>query len=470
MNCTMKSYAPRGGRWSVAALVAAVGATLAVAQPGCTEDVCSPSDGDNSTPGPAFECATGEVCYLGRCLSTCNAGAELAEQCTSDSDCGGARPNCVRTFCSACVDVETCVPTLDVCRPVTEVSLPELRTRPDLPPAVDRPLDAGFTPGGVLRPNRDAGVAVQPVDREVTRAALIDLGREVDYTRRPPVEEPIAQIRSFDTAIGAGAGLTWRVDVDPPRVQVEFDPQAPDAPPIVAEGFCELRQLQTITTTTSTPTPSSIGKISMVNPADFPGSISPELSGSFVRSLDGYEITPAPPGPSFLTFSVEDPVEPHFVFVSGLRESNIVDDEWPQTADFGHHIPFELVPLPATRDELQAGFQVANPADQDLVFLYNRIETGNDSFEAVFIRVSGERTELFCEQLEGPNDGGLITIRASLLDAFRIAEGLTTPRTYDLYFERASRELLNPPAAPGQVVLITVRIRHSLRTTIRFEP
>ena len=451
----------------VAALVVAV---AALAQPGCADKTCTPSDGDNTAPGPAFECAAGEVCYLGQCIRTCSAGAELSEDCSSDDDCSGARPNCVRSFCSSCGESEACVPTLNICRPVTEVILPEPLTRPDQAPTVaSRPLDAGFTPGGVVRGERDAGLIDQPEDVEVTRVTHVDLAREVDYTVSPPVERPLASVRSFDTAIGAGTGLTWRADVDPLRVEIAFpDPSEPGAPQNTSEGDCDLRMLENRIGPLGAPTPADIGDIRMTNPTDFQNSITPELTATFSETQGGYEISPAVSMPSFLRFSTNAPSDPAFVFVSGTPLSGVVAQAWPEVADEGHHVPFALVPSTETTSRLQAGYQIPNPANADLRFRYTRIETGNNSSESVIVRIVGERTELFCSQKEGRNEGGELTVRASILDAFRLNEGATGPTTYNLYFERASREQLSPLVSGDQLVIITVRIRHSLRTSIVF--
>ena len=441
-------------------------------QPACADKTCTPSDGDNSTPGPAFECAAGEVCYLGRCITTCSAGAELFEECRSDDDCSGSRPNCVRGFCSSCVDIETCVPTLNICRPVNEVDLPEpLERPPGGPQAVPRPLDAGFAAGGIVRPTRDGGVEEQPVDREVTRAVLIDLGREIDYSAQPAVERGIAVVRSFNTQIGAGNGLKWRVGPTPPRVESSFpDPaQDPNAPQGTIDEFCEVRKLEPLTGPGGAPTPTNIGEIRMVNPSDFPNSIQPELTAAFDPGTNQYEIMPGPVTPTFLTYSVSVPTEPHFVFISGAVLADVVVRVWPEETDFGHHVPFELIPTPTTQSALQASYRVADPAAEDLVFRYERIETGNDGFEAIFVRITGNQTELFCEQREGPGLGGELRIRAGILNAFRQAEGMNQTSNYELIFERASRELIQAPGAPGQLVLVTVRVRHSLKTPIVFE-
>ncbi|MEM7676392.1 MAG: hypothetical protein AAF449_10355, partial [Myxococcota bacterium] len=441
-----------------------------LAPPACTDKTCTPSDGNNTRPGPAFECAAGEVCYLGRCISTCSAGAELVEKCESDDDCSGARPNCVDTFCSSCQETQTCVPTLNICQSVSEVDLPEISLRPgSAPEGVDRPLDAGFRPEGIVRPLADAGIVDQPVDREVTRVAVVDLGIETNYETGVAVSEPIAAIHAFDTAIGAGNGLKWRVEFNPPRVESDFpDPsEDPTVPPIIADEFCEIRRLEAVSGPGGPPQPTNIGRISLVNPSDFPNSISPELTGTFNAAAGGYQVTPVPQV-DFLSFSQNDPPSPHFVFVSGAAVAGLIPSVWPQGDDFGHHVPFQLVPTENTETALRNGFRVTNPASADLIFRYDRIDTGNDGFEAVFVRIAGRRTELFCEQREGPSLGGDLRVRASILDAFRQVEG-PNPPPYQVYFERASRELLNPAAAEGELFLVTIRIRNSLRAPIIFE-
>ena len=448
--------------WSLLLLTAAVCFT------GCSDKTCTPSDGDNTTPGSALECAAGEVCYLGRCIETCTPGA----RCTTDDQCDDLRPFCVGRACSACGAGIACVPTLNICQPVSEVIPPEARDRPPQPPGTPRALDAGFTPGGIVRPARDAGIVEQPEDREVTRAVLVDLGIRTDYGISPPTTQGVADVRSFNTALGAGNGLKWRVDTEPPKVEIAFgEPgEDPTAPPVPRDGDCELRRLATVAGPGgASPTPIEIGEIRLTNPTDFPNSITPELIARFDDTLNRYIAIPSPVEPDFLTYSVSDPVEPHFVFVSGTAVTGVILRTWPETSDFGHHVPFELMPTEATEAALQAGFDVANPATTDLVFRYQRIESGNDGFEAVFVRIEGQQTELFCEQREGPTSGGELRVRAPLLSSFREAEGLTGPQTYNLVFERASRELLQPASTEDQLVLVTVRIRHSLRSPITFQ-
>ena len=302
----------------------------------------------------------------------------------------------------------------------------------------------------------------------MTRVAFIDLGRQLDVSSQPPTETPVAVVYAFNTAIGADNGLKWRADVDPPKVETPFpDPQQdPNAPQNTINEFCELRMLREVTGPGGAPTPADIGDITMGNPSDFPDSISPELTADFTAGA--YQIAPTPMN-DFLTFSVSVPTEPHFVLVSGTILAGVIISSWPESADFGHHIPFELKPTADTLTRMQGGFQVASPAAQDLVFRYDRIETGNDGFEAVFVRITGQQTELFCEQREGRGFGGEIRVLASILDAFRLAENITAPTTYNLYFERASRELIQPRSTEDQLVLVTVRVRHSLTTPITFQ-
>ncbi len=464
MNTNNASVAGRWIKWLgwLGAPVALVGLAIAIAQPGCADNSCTPSDGDNTSPGPAFECSAREVCYLGVCRATCSAGGE----CTNDDDCGGARPNCVAGFCSSCQANETCVPTLNICQPVGEVERPSELDRPvDGPRSVPRPLDAGFTPGGVVRPERDAGNAEQPQNQPVTVAAVVDLGREFDYTLASPGERAITIVRAFDTASDTRAGLKWRADVLPPRIEEPFSPEELEPTTNPIDEFCEVRKLAQ---PQSAPAPTNLGEIRMVNPADFQGSIDPELTARYDVASSAYVVTPGPLPPEFLTFSVSVPTDPHFVFVSGSALPGVVERGWPETVDFGHHVPFELVPSAATRERLAAGYEVAEAADQDLIFRYDRIETGNDGFEAVFVRVEGARSEIFCEQREGPGLGGELRVRAAILDAFRDAEDLAQTATYELFFERASRERLQPASPEGELVLVTIRIRHSLKTSIVF--
>ena len=440
---------------------------LASLQPACSEKTCTPSNGDNTQAGPAFECSAGEICYLGKCFTTCNAGAELADRCSSDDDCSGARPNCVRGTCSSCFELQTCVPTLNICQPVAEVDIPERRERPDQPQPVPRPLDAGFVSGGIKKPEPDAGVAEQPVDREVTRAVLVDIARQFNFSPLPAREIPIVAIRSYNTAIGAGNGLTWRVEFDPPRVEIPYpDPaEDPNAPTDTVAGPCELRRLVERTGPLGAPQPANIGDITLANPAAFPNSITPELTANF--NGPGYSVTPTVTA-NFLRFSVSEPTEAHFVLVSGEPLDGITE-AWPEVAGSGHHVPFELLPSPQTETNLRNGYRVANPANEDLVFRYTRIENDNDIFEAVFVRITGRTTELFCIQREGAGFGGELRVNASILNAFRREEGLTGQQPYDLFFERASREVIQPPAPEDSLVLITVRVRHSLRARILFD-
>ena len=461
-----------------------LGFAAGLTQPGCEAAPCTPTSPTPNEPSPAIECPSGELCYQGACIAACNAGQERATRCSSDDDCGAARPRCVDAYCSACEQGEVCIPTLNICQAVQEVLLPDPPNPPtggDIPPS---PLDGGLPTGGLTR-DVDAGVGPAP-EVEVTHVGFVDLAEVTDYRGMGP-SPTYASTTSVDaySVRGNGTGLRWRADLTPPAIQcddeadsgAETDDGCGERVPFDFEQ-CTIRPLRTVTTTITgealPPSPVSLGTITIDSHPDFPGSLRPELQGAIVARFDEgpprqYALMPLPNPGELLVFSAL-PFDQHYLSVGSNGAAGITAGAWPNSPGsvfLGHHVPFRLEPTPGTLQQIQAGVSVASPATQDVAFQWSRIDTGNDSFERVVVRAMGTDHELFCSAVEGQNGEDTIVIPAITLNEWRRRE--PTMAEFPLFFERASAQRLPVNSSgEGLVVDVTVRVRHTLATSLRF--
>lgn len=456
--------------WLAAGLL---GFAAAWSMPACNAARCTPNALAQDEPSPSIECPSGELCYQGDCIRVCNAGQERATRCASNDECGAARPRCVDGFCSACEQGEVCIPTLDVCQPVLEVILPDPPPVPSPGPRDNVPLDGGLPMGGLTR-NLDAGVGGPAPEVEVTHIGFADLAQVEDFALgSPPPTQSVARVVGFD-ARGNGVGLKWRADLDPPAVQCEDDDADRDgcgARTTYDFEQCTIRALRTVTSTTPTsrpPTTADIGDINIDSHVDFPGSINVPLAASFDTMVGRYGLAPANLPLDLLVYSAL-PFDQRYLSVTSGGNTAVTAGSWPNSPAsvfLGHHVPFRLEPSQTTRTLLETGAQVASPAANDLVFQWTRIDTGDDSFERVIVRVQGNDHELFCDAVEGQNGEDTIVIPAVTLNAWRLRE---SAGTYPLIFERASTQRLPINPQPDLLIDFTVRVRHSLVSDVVFQ-
>lgn len=471
---------------TVVSLAAFTGVALS---PGCTDQPCTIDELRPNTPTTTFECASGDVCYQGQCIKACSAGQERSQECDADSQCSGALGQCVDGFCSACAQGEYCVPTLDICRPVEELNRPDEPTPPDSLVG-RRPVDGGMPSGGIQR-IADAGVMGPVMEAEVTHAAYIDISETRNVLGGSATLQPGVMITSFNVDGLDVGGLRWRADLldanQLPRIQCEDEDEnrdGCDARSEFASGDCTLRPLRSVMDPEPTPTPASLGEILITDHPDFPNSLIPgdnvetsELRATF--SGAGYQLssqTPLP-GAGLLAFS-EMGFNQRFLQVTGTGADGVTASAWPNPPggnvdDVLLHVPYRLEPTAETLSQLQAPIVVGNPVAADLLFQWDRIDSGTNSFERVVVRVPAGDHELYCSAVEGQNGSDSIIIRADILNEMRMRAG---DGDYDLYFERTSiqRPQVNPAveADAGAVtsVDVTIRIRHTLRGRLTLQP
>ena len=461
-------------RYAVQATWVSLGVLLLVAASkyGCTEP-CSPTSLDDDVPSPAIECAAGQLCYQGSCIDSCNAGQERSEDCNVDDDCPSARPICNRSFCSACDEGQTCVPTLNLCRVVN------LRPTPEPPPMPTIsnpkfPIDAGPLDGSAIDPGLsleyDAGVANQPNDVEVTHVIFVDIAQYERHLDGVVTQGSLATVRAFAVA-GNGVNLRWRSEFAPPLIECQDDDDNDDGcgtRQTLASDECIIQPLRTATIAASLPTPIDLGDVRIEDTPNQPNSIATPIELSFQTNMGSYEVERPNPLPDNLLVYSQLPSDQNYILVSGDGLSGLLS-LWPigENAERGHHVPFRLVPSAATlQNNLERRPVITNPPNDNLLFQWTRIDSGTDTFEFVYVRITGNEHELSCLAVEGQNGTDSIEIAAGLLAAFRSLEG---PGDYPLDFERSNRVQLLVNSGENALVEPSVRVRHTFQSEITFE-
>lgn len=431
------------------------GGGLLVVQPSCKPSQCTQSALTPNEPTPALECAAGLLCYQGQCIKSCNAGQERAIDCESEDDCDATRPNCVDGFCSACEELEVCVPTLNICQSTTEIDPGE--PPPPPPPGAPKPpapLDAGTIDGGLVL-KKDAGTNELP-EEPITHAGLIDLAQIEDFSGGGNSAK--VTVRILDVSEADEVGLKWRLD---PWTDVGGPAKPPAVDVVVRESDqCTLSALEV---RTASATPANLGDIVIDSHSDHPNSV---LRIPVPFEGADYNVPNIPA--TLLTFSKLSPSEPHFITASSAG-SGLTAGSWPNPEPSnGHHVPFALIPSTETDSLIRGTFNVSASTPQDLVVRWDTIRVGTVPGERVILRFRGESHMIRCEQIEDMGARDDITIKAALLTAFKEAEQIAPNTELPLYFERASQERLAIPPTEGYVIDVSVRVRHTLIGRIRF--
>lgn len=435
--------------------------------PACTQDTCSVDPRRPTEPVPAVECPSGDVCYRGACFRSCSAGREAAgdNTCESNDDCSGARGNCVETLqsslvvkiCSACEAGERCVPVLDICQRVDEVPRGDEPPRPPLnAPRPPGPRDAGVLDAGLVRGPDESPDAGQ-VNLPLTRTVFVDVAK-VEVRTNPALNGDRVEVASYDVR-GNSAGLIWRTEFSPPRIEVNVE----------SDADCELNRLEA---TTATPTSANFGVI-RIGDFNTTRGVTQEVVATFDDTTQRYGLDPNPIPQPLVTLSNFDTLESTFITVTGEGLNNVTDSSWPMT-EVGLHVPFDLRLETASEADLASTISLGaapNPVLRDISMRFNRVGTGVVATERIVLRVPGQNHEILCQQPEGPSSDNQIVVRAGLLERFRTLEAPAVGARYPLIIERASAERLqvNPdPMQPDERLFVSVRVRHSLEGEISF--
>lgn len=451
----------------MAALSGGLVAALA-AGPGCTAAPCTTPNPNVATT--SLECPAGDLCYLGECVRSCNAGQERVLECTTDNECGDSRPNCIDGFCSSCEGSETCVPSLNVCKDVLPAEYPDPAMDDPFMERPPFPLDGGAEEldGGVfqfpgIQRIRDAGITGPVVQPEITVSGFWDVYEEIDLRGAGASLTSSSSLHVYDVA-GVDRGLDWRSDLRPPRISAPVDTDTQ------IDG-CTIRSFTTSATVTGR-REVSLGNLTIDDLDAYDG-----INGSLVAQYDTaqglYVVShvrePDVTATNILNFSTINPFDTLFATITGAG-SDLTDGPWPdwEQGQFrGFHVPFRLTPSIDTQNLIDDPIAVARPATQDLTFTWSYVSTGNDNFERVNVRVTGAQTELICSDIEGQDGNARIIVRVGALDEFNRREG-GAAGSYQLRFERASFQ------APlvigdGELIDFSLRLRHSYLQTLRFQ-
>ncbi|MGF1511719.1 MAG: EB domain-containing protein [Myxococcota bacterium] len=411
----------------------------------CSNECLTTSD-DSSTPSPAVECRSNELCYRGQCVPGCAPGLELFEACETDRQCDEPRGSCVEGFCSACTNGTSCVPGLDVCQPIAVIPRPDPPPRPDDGSRIPAgPLDASLPDGLVRFPDDEVP---PPSDREVTRAVRFNFAQRRFFRSDGTLEfgEPRVQVDAWDVR-GTGAGLTWKPEFVPARIQTIW---VDDDGMELRDEQCELRRLTTPTVSISR---TDLGTITFTDPSLDEGQRSILTEYEAVFRQGRYVSTPIGP-PEIELFVPSIPGSPlqGSVLLSGTGRPGITAGGFSQLS----HVPFDVVPTSSTAANLASGWRIRG--DRELVVSWrNPIRTGVLSGEAVFLEISAPQggVEIACEEPEGPNGSDEIVVRTPMLRTFVEQAGAGG---FALRFGRKNERVVAIRPGPGELVAAVLRV------------
>lgn len=425
-------------------------ATLAAA---CTADPCTEViDRFTGAPQPTFECPSGQVCYQGACVASCNAGAERSEVCDTDDDCASsARPTCIDKRCSACVDDQVCIPVTNVCSSVI-ILASDGGQRDANVPAYNPPQDGGWVDGSVF--SRDSGVQQMQSEVPPSHVGSIRLNQ---ITRHLPMRrtESAVDITALDIR---GRGRVKSSTATRPFSDVTYR--------------CDILSRVTYA---STPTTANIGDIRIVNSDEnIPGVVGAPYVAKFEDRLGRYVLdNPIPT--DFLAFSsTVPPARLGYVDVLSTGQTMVGINGWPARAE-SYHVVYQLSPTSAVRPEtgqlentpalLRSGTVVENPAASGIPFRWNSPQLFPGV--TVRVRVDGPSYDLECVADEGAER---VFVISRMLDAFRSLNQLPANDVRDLSFERVFRKRIEVPSAieMGIKVELDLEIRHAHVTQITF--
>ena len=415
---------------------------------GCKSEVCNTEGIDETRPTRDVSCPNGTVCYGGECIAACNAGSERFVRCETANECSnGARPFCVNGFCSACEEETYCVPSLNICAPVTLSSNEFGEPSDKETPTANTPLDAGPVDGAMF--SDDAGI-IAPVGREPTHKASLSITQRTIYQQGNVISDSdlAIQVKNIENA--------------------RIVQSATVAPSFVATDFsCDITTLERLVGTSS---PADIGRIGVGNRADATGFVGDDTAfvGEFFAGV--YQTLPPIIPPQLLNFSTMNPeVLSYLVFtVEGNPELGL--SMFPISGDALLHVPYELFPGQNTEIDtsanLRTGFQSSLAEPQKITLLWNAAR--NITGSRILVRLVGARTQIKCIATE---QSQRIEIVSRLLEAFAQEESVTPGARFPLYLERSYARIIEVPVEAGfdTIVDFKVDVSHRHESTLQFQ-
>lgn len=449
----MQDSTPRSALWlSSASLGLGVAAILvATLGPSCQAQQCATDPRNPNQPTADIACPAGEVCYLGRCALSCNAGSErqATQTCDADSDCSDpALPFCVNRFCSGCETGNVCVPQLNICAPVLDQRSDGGQSQPTgRVPTANSPLDGGQVDGSVF--DRDLGtrvdVALPTSHRAVIDVVQAERARTGDRVARIDVSAldlgGVRETRSATIAFQASDSGSYECDV---RTRVRYDPQ---------------------------PRLADLGPIRLDDTSGESG-FAGDVSYTASAMGGGYTVDPMVPA-ELLVLSEGDPTRRYSAIqVFGRGNMAIPLGGFPPSGSAEFPVPYRLVPGANdplgidTGAQLRAGYTVARPADR-LVFLWEN-NRDHGVRERVRVRIQGQTHDLVCS---AEPDSERIDVFGRLLETFRDANGFSAGTERTLSFERVVDTRLDTTVdrMAGVNVDVALNIIHAYESVIRFD-
>ncbi|MEE2901523.1 MAG: EB domain-containing protein [Myxococcota bacterium] len=414
----------------------------------CKSEVCSTENIDETRPTRDVSCPNGTVCYGGECITACNAGSERFVRCENASECvNSARPFCENGFCSACDDGTYCVPSLNICAPVT-LSVNDFGepTGKETPTA-NSPLDAGPIDGAMF--SDDAGVII-PIGRKPTHQATLSVTQRTIYQQGNTVTDS-------------------NIDVQVQNIEnATIVQSATVAPSFVATDFsCDLLSTEQLVGTSS---PADIGRIGVGNGFEATGFKGNDTA--FVAQFLGgsYQILPPIIPADLLNFSTTEPETLSYLLFTVEGNPNLGLSMFPISGEALLHVPYELLPGKNaeidTPANLRSGFQSSLAEPQKVVLLWNAAR--NITGSRILVRIVGASTEIRCVATE---QSQRIEIISRLLEAFAREENVTSGMQFPIYFERSYARIIEVPVEMGFDTLVDFKIdvSHRHESTLQFQ-
>lgn len=441
----------------LASLSALSSLAITMTQHGCSSRACAYDERTPDTPSPSVDCPAGNLCYIGECLRSCNAGAERSVPCSTDSDCKDrGRPHCILadaiagTFCSTCEEGEACILGLNICQKVSEIPDPDPPGMPMFQPP-PLPLD-----GGQLDATTFEADASEPGEQQTndTHVGSIVFEEIVDFganggmsTRQPFACVDFADVRNADVVAERSVLLAaGDCDLVQPRLFRSRNNTRATPGPVNA---CERRR--GIIGYPEGVMAANVGQVTVSAASDTPEAMNGSVTLAFVDARSGYLSGMMVTEP---LFQLSRPrvsgmrAIDRYLNLEGTSEPGI-SGEWPRGRDGEQiHVPYELTLSAASMARLSRPIDIESPP-QDVELSWERLSVNTEvPGERIYVRVFSEQSSyvyIQCQVAEATGMNPSIRIVGTLLQAFKERAG-TLPAEIPISISRTLVRRLDIPS------------------------